>query len=97
MRHVPKEIGISKVTDKIYAENEYEVAIFPGKETRVTHSTLQCTASILFIPQAKGLYEFYYTYNKSEACALYGNEVIFDSENNIYIERSYDIRPTVNA
>src|SRR5471030_1197814 len=90
MRHVPKEIGMPKVTGKVYAENEYEVAVLPGKETRVTHSTLQCTASILFIPQAKGLYEFYYTYNQGEACALYGNEIIFDTVNNVYVEREID-------
>ncbi len=74
--------------NNIYADGYFETYLIPEKETQIFYG-LNCHIKMKFIPKSKALYQFRAnTTDKSGYCVMYATEIVYDKENNAYIEKN---------
>lgn len=87
-----KDIGLPKVTGKIYKDDYFETYITPDVGTSIYHSLYQgCHVSLDFIPGKTKMYEARISYgDKTGYCVLYLKEVALDKINGVYVEKDIE-------
>ncbi len=82
-----RDIGLPKVTGKLYEEKYFETYLKPDTVTLIYNSTTLCVVKVMLVPEKQKIYEARISYtDKSGYCVLYLKEVVHDKHNNIYIE-----------
>lgn len=87
------DLGFNKVSgvSERYRETYYETLIYADTPTRVGFRYVYGCSDFgyTFVPQRGETYEFRLSLSdKSGYCVLYANQVVYDAQNDLYIERA---------
>ncbi|MCS3430457.1 hypothetical protein [Klebsiella sp. BIGb0407] len=84
-----RDIGLPKVTGKVYEEKYFETYLKPDTVILIYNSTDLCVVKTILVPEKQKIYEARISYtDKTGYCVLYLKEIVYDKHNDIYIERS---------
>lgn len=84
-----QDIGLPKVSGKLYGDEYFETVLTPNKYTRIRHALYGgCAVDLSFVPEKAKIYEATIDYGmQSGVCVFYLKEVYYDKVNKIYLEK----------
>ncbi|WP_081304531.1 hypothetical protein [Aeromonas hydrophila] len=84
-----QDIGLPKISGKVYGDEYFETLLEPNKYTRLRHVLYGgCAVDLPFVPEKRKIYEATIDYGvRSGVCVFYLKEIYHDKTNNIYLER----------